>query len=122
MEPLLRLLDMFGGKLKQRNPEAHKGRPIWLWELSSRRSIEVMMTLYSLMSPRRKSQIENALTKWKAARLFKERGSNFCARGHKLEAENVSYIKYHRNPNALRAVCLVCRRQMSAKKGVQSYG
>ena len=39
--------------------------PIWQWQLHGRRAVEWMMTLWVMMSPRRREQIENVLATWK---------------------------------------------------------
>lgn len=66
VEPLDRLRLIFGGKIilvKKENK-----RDIHVWYLSVGKSIEVMMTVYTIMSPRRKQQIEDAVSKWKIIR------------------------------------------------------
>jgi hypothetical protein len=62
---LEKLQRIFGyGRIRYR---ARKdGRYIWTWEVNSRRAAAIMMTLYSLMSPYRKAQIENALKTWRS--------------------------------------------------------
>lgn len=89
-EPVERLQAMLGGKLSHRQPKGHGAQPIWIWSLTARRSIEVMMTLYVLMSPRRQQQIEVCLAVWKAQkRILKSHASRICGNGHALEEENI---------------------------------
>src|SRR5258708_40224830 len=57
-EPLERLQQMFGGSLNQYNGY-HR------WGLYGTQAAGVLMTLYTLMSPRRKGQIAAALEHWK---------------------------------------------------------
>jgi hypothetical protein len=89
-EPIERLQALFGGRVVQRCTKGHSSKPIWVWTLPSRRSIEVMMTLYVLMSPRRQEQIEAALAMWKSqSRILRPHGSNICGNGHELTDDNV---------------------------------
>lgn len=64
-EPVLRLLDMFGGSLTQHdypsNEKWKDAQPIWRWAVYGCRARGVMMTLYKLMSTRRREQIRHAL-------------------------------------------------------------
>lgn len=56
---------MFGGSLvlvRRSLPRKH----IWSWTLQGNPAAGVAMTLYGLMSPRRKEQIRAALDDWKA--------------------------------------------------------
>ena len=74
-EPLERLEKMFGGSIVQRQTKGFSLKPIWIWSLRAHRSIQVMMTLYTLMSPRRKGQIEIVLNAWKWQKLMPIMGS-----------------------------------------------
>lgn len=67
-EPLDRLLSIFGGKIMWR---MQNSKPFYLWRLNSRRSAQVMLTLYVLMSPRRQEQIVSALKKWRTTRAIR---------------------------------------------------
>lgn len=94
-EPLERLEAMFGGRIVSRviansfKPES----PIWVWTLRTQRSAEVMMTLWTFMSPRRRGQIEQALDVWRKARRQRYRGAAHCIRGHALVGGNASAVK-----------------------------
>ena len=76
-EPLERLQKFFGGNLRfcdfaNRSPKAS---PYWVWNVASpSKAAGIMMTLFSLMSPRRQEQIKKALSGWKttAVRLIRE--------------------------------------------------
>ncbi len=59
-EPLERLLRLFGGSLIPQADRARK-KPAWLWQVHGARARGVMMTLYLLLSARRRSQIRKAL-------------------------------------------------------------
>lgn len=103
-EPLERLQNIFGGKIRSRNTRGFSNNSIWVWALPARRSVEVMMTLYVLMSPRRKQQIETTLNHWKAhKRILRPHGSDTCGRGHALTTDNVYMNGRHRQ-------CKECKR------------
>ncbi len=66
---LEKLQRIFGGYIyiRRRKPgSAFPGsQDYFIWQVAGRRAIEVMMTLYVLMSPYRKGQIEKAIQRWK---------------------------------------------------------
>ncbi len=80
-EPLERLQRWFGGALRLQprrdNPKHHD---TWLWELTSTRAIALMMTLFALMSPKRKNAMRAAILAWRAKPL--RRHVDFCIHGH----------------------------------------
>lgn len=92
-EPIDRLISIFGGKCKQRITRGFSTKPIWIWSLDAYRSVQVMMTLYTLMSPRRKEQIEIVLRHWATSRRVRRRGATECLRGHPQTAENVFVVR-----------------------------
>lgn len=59
-EPAERLLRLFGGSLKQRLYERPRSS-LWVWSVCGARARGVMMTLYLLLSGKRKGQIRGAL-------------------------------------------------------------
>jgi len=66
-EPIDKLLALFGGAAKHYHKKwglVHKSQPspIWNWYVSGSRARGIMMTLYSLMSAKRKKQIRHALS------------------------------------------------------------
>jgi hypothetical protein len=91
-EPLDRLVRIFGGKVKaSRNGASttlYGNNPIWSWQLTGRNAAQVSMTLYTLMSPKRRQSIEQLLVKWRSAKF--QRGSGIrCPKGiHALTPEN----------------------------------
>lgn len=114
-EPIERLAAMFGGRITRRTTKGHGTQPIWVWALPNRRSIEIMMTLYVLMSPRRRQQIETALARWKTQkRILRPHGSSVCGKGHELTDENV-YIT-----SAGHRKCRVCA--LGVKKEMRQRG
>lgn len=92
-EPLDRLVKLFGGHLWLKPPTGFSKLPIWTWKLPARRSMEVAMTLYVLMSPKRQEQIESMIRQWRAARLMRVPGDMICTRGHPLTGYNAQRVK-----------------------------
>jgi hypothetical protein len=92
-EPIDRLELMFGGKISRRSTNGFSDKQIFVWRLSARRSIEVMMTLYILMSPKRRGEIESAISKWKSGRLLKSHDWDQCGRGHPLVGDNIKWVR-----------------------------
>ena len=70
-EPLDRLVILFGGKVSEviRKDGKRGKNGVWSdfydWNVYGQRAAGVCMTLYSLMSPKRKGQIKEALVKWR---------------------------------------------------------
>jgi len=64
-EPLERLQRMFGGHIRQRTPNstAFRQQPIFAWQISGTRARGVMLTLFTLLSPKRQEQIKKAITR-----------------------------------------------------------
>jgi len=66
-EPLERLSAMFGGKVYARTVRTSAGaetrKPINAWSIHGVLARGVMMTLYKLMSPKRKAEIRRALSR-----------------------------------------------------------
>jgi hypothetical protein len=60
-EPLKRLLDIFGGNINEPRQRAVGCRPIGEWRVSGARARGVLLTIFELMSQRRKAQIRKAL-------------------------------------------------------------
>lgn len=86
-EPLERLLRLFGGSICRCAKRATGNSDYHKWQITGSRAAGLAMTLFALMSPRRKDQIEAAITKWKNAPL--ENGKKtVCAQGHSFDAVN----------------------------------
>lgn len=84
-EPLERLRRIFGGHIiTQRKRD---GRELGYWYLGSHPGAAVMMTLYPLMSPRRREQIRHALAHWRTLKVS-ERFRVACPRGHAYVKRN----------------------------------
>lgn len=60
LHPLERLQRIVGGRIAPYNSTTH------VWTLNENRTIQLAMTLYPLMSPKRKIQIQKVIEAWKA--------------------------------------------------------
>lgn len=91
-QPLDRLQKLLGGKVV--GPYEHNknrnGQPFYRWGLYGSNAIGLMMTLYTLMSPRRKEAIVKTLIRWKEApgNSADLLARGFCKHGHDLIGEN----------------------------------
>jgi len=64
-EPLEKLQRLFGGNVRLKSAQRPHRQAIWIWAVSGTRARGVMMTLYGLMSTRRREQIRSALSHFK---------------------------------------------------------
>jgi hypothetical protein len=62
--PLEKLQRLFGGSLYKHN--MHTGNPCVRWQICGRKAVALMMTMWALMSTRRRGQIEASIEKWKS--------------------------------------------------------
>jgi hypothetical protein len=79
--PLEKLHDLCGGRItpkKNYNPNAS---PAFTWYLCGPSAAALSMTLYSLMSPKRRLAIRSALDEWRA-KPFRSQHRQHCPRGH----------------------------------------
>jgi len=58
-ESVSRLLSLYGGTVRLRSTP--RGKPLWVWTVTGARARGVAMTMYSLMSEKRKRQIRELL-------------------------------------------------------------
>jgi len=93
-EPLVRLHNLFKGSLHRYKPRQKNWQRYWYWVIRSTTAISVMMTLFPLMSPRRKAQIRAALQRWKKAPGVGgfQRSKTHCPRKHSYSKRN-TYIR-----------------------------
>ena len=87
-EPLLRLQRMFGGKLYHYTQANPKHSPFTRWHLYHVRARGLMLTLYMFMSPKRRGQIDKALSGWRA-RNRQSQYRTHCPRGHAYTEANL---------------------------------
>lgn len=69
---LEKLKALFGGHIYSIKNKGFSGRDMFLWALQSRRAMGVMFTLYSLLSPYRRQQIEEATERFKSVPFRKD--------------------------------------------------
>jgi hypothetical protein len=99
VEPLLRLQSVIGGNLYKRKVPAKSlpnAKPLHALQLNGVPAVSVMMTLYSMMSARRKARIEEILAKWKETPVTSGvmvRHLGVCKNGHKFEGDNIIHAK-----------------------------
>jgi hypothetical protein len=105
-QPLERLQLLFGGVIRTFRRRAVIGEVYHRWEVTGRKAAAIAMTLYALMSPRRKQQIAVALEKWKAVKSWKQKIAErtHCRAGHPLSGENL-----YQTPRGFRQ-CRTCKR------------
>lgn len=60
-EPIQRLVALFGGRVRQYKRNHPNWKPVWNWYASGTRARGIMMTLYPLMSHKRRATIAGAL-------------------------------------------------------------
>ena len=60
-EPLVRLQKLFGGTFHVRKPRTEREQPCWVWNVCGARARGVALTVFSLMSEKRKTQIKKML-------------------------------------------------------------
>jgi len=93
-DPLLRLQNLFGGKIysiKRKAGEA--GQTVHKWYLNGPMAAGLCMTIYALMSSKRKEQIGTALRAWLARKVHSLLNPN-CSSGHRLIEENTYISSY----------------------------
>ena len=91
--PIARLIDLFGGHswLEERQKPFHQ--PAYKWYLRGPMSIQVMMTIYPLMSPKRKKEIERCIKNWRDAKGRSLPPRTTCNNGHDLRAVPVIQLR-----------------------------
>lgn|SRR3989442_8402035 len=65
--PLDRLGALFGGYFWYKGPKGRRSAT-WVWTITGPKAAGLLMTLFSLLSPKRRKQIQMALAAWRKAR------------------------------------------------------
>jgi hypothetical protein len=86
-EPLERLQALFGGRIHECTQRPTGCSNYFRWGMTGSPAAGIAMTLFTLMSPKRKNQIEAALTKWRNAPLANGKRT-VCAQGHAFDESN----------------------------------
>src|ERR1700749_3884577 len=117
-EPLERLVTIFGGTLRfvqRKNPKPNH-KDYYRWQINGPKAAGVMMTIYAMMSPVRKEQIEHALNVWKAAprRKWFNATKTHCKRGHEFTPENTYLKSTKAGPKTYRQ-CRTCQKDLAKR-------
>ena len=95
-EPITDLVRWFGGNLYHRARKNTKKKEIYTWTLTRQDGAALMMTIYSFMSEKRKSQIKKCLKVWRIVSIrcqrkkeYKEQYKRWRANRFKLAATAV---------------------------------
>lgn len=113
MEPLLRLRNIFNlGHIYLHSKNKWSKQATHSWKVYGKDAIQIMMTIYPLMSERRQNSIKYAILEWKKSPLA-NKDKTQCLHGHGYTKENTYYTKTKRNTP--RRICKICHR-ISNKK------
>ena len=108
-ECLDRLRALFGGRVGQwGKPYMTKlglSSPCFRWQLNSQVAVGLMMTLYGLLSLKRKLQIATALGEWRV-RPNAKKYRRTCPQGHPYDEQNTR-LSFRANGSAFRQ-CRLC--------------
>ena len=69
-ETLMRLKTLFGGHVQLRSAQRPTSQNYYAWVIQGARAIGVMMTLYTLLSAKRKAKIKEISAEWKSTPLY----------------------------------------------------
>ena len=122
-EPLDRLVSYFGGSLRTyRHKNRPQDQPYWYWHVGSAKAASIMMTLYALMSPKRREAIKNALRVWRTRKHYVGLRTH-CPQGHEYTVHNTELDKriYKRGPGFAR-VCKTCKRTKARERRARLQG
>ncbi len=112
-EPIQRLHSLLGGVVDTYSRKAVTGNIYYRWRLQSIRALGLMMTIYNLMSPKRKKQILFQILTWKnSAGRGWQRHKTVCPLGHPYDSENT-----YKTPQGHRRcrICAKLRRSLNTK-------
>lgn len=103
-EPIDRLHAMLGGKVYRiEQMDGSRRMAFYKWFVHNEQARGLIMTLFALMSPRRKAQMKAALAPWlRTGRLGKYKTE--CRRGHPLAGPNLGI-----NPTSGGRYCRACQ-------------
>ena len=110
--PLEQLQQLLGGRIKPVKMHSKQWQQSYHWRVRNSAAIGVMMTLFPLLSPRRKDQIRIALARWKAKGVASKFRTH-CKRGHPLVARQAYKDK---PPSRWYRICAVASTQAGKKR------
>lgn len=82
--PLQELQRLVGGTIRAKKVSNPRAQPSHQWTLHGPRAAELCMSLYALMSPKRKEAIRRALAQWRT-KPFRSGDRKHCPRGHSYD-------------------------------------
>ena len=106
-EPVLRLVQLFGGRITTRNTP--NGKPFYRWYVSGPRAVGLIFMMWSGLSEKRRGQAQKMLALWRLARPS-PRYRTHCLRGHSYAAVGV-YRPNRRTKSGTRRRCRICERE-----------
>ena len=109
-EPLERLQELFGGNV--RGPIETKHQPIYKWGVHGQPAAAATMTVFTLLSPRRKTQALTLIDKWKAQPGHRNSQKTHCPQGHEYTLANIYWI----GPLKEWRACKVCHKKAVAAR------
>ena len=112
--PLERLQQLIGGAIKLTSKRPDGWKPVYRWAIDTSRSVQLMMTIYPLMSPKRQEQIAKALVGWRANPICRSVKRTHCPQGHRLSLDNI-YTDIRRG-GQLRIRCRKCEIQKALER------
>jgi hypothetical protein len=81
-EPIQRIKSIFGvGLARTATRKTKKGKTVFLFRSYGKDAIQIMMTIFSIMSPRRKEKIKEIIGHWKHF-------GRYCRNGHEKTGDN----------------------------------
>lgn len=103
--PLLKMQQIVGGKVTQVRGGC-KNNLYYALFIVGKRAVGLMLTIYSLMSPRRQQKMLANLTRWKAQRLKTDlKNTTHCRHGHEYTPETTYF-----HPTKHKRECRICVR------------
>lgn len=120
LEPLIKLESLLGGKIafEKRNNKNPNHKDIYALYVSSNRAVQIMLTIYTLMSPKRKEQIERCIEVWKTTRRMSEKGFTVCPNGHEMTEQNT-----YKNTRGgyIKRQCKQCKKDWRIERETRVY-
>lgn len=103
-QPLERLVVLVGGSIHDRPAASSRNQPYSVWWCGGRLAIALMMSVYALMSPKRKSRIADCLGAWRSGPgQGWHRTLTHCKYGHPFTE------RYWRLGGKGQQICVYCR-------------
>jgi len=95
-------------KLTKAKKDNHQDK--YTLTVSGTLAVQWMMTLYSIMSLRRKIRIRETLNYWKESKN-RQKGADYCTKGHPLLKEKIDFWWQTNNHGGTTKVCVACKKE-----------